>query len=186
MTPVNERKDIGLQNISTSDDAIGRVRGRRKRDVYGRICNRYRCGRGIRCDLVQRGHRRFDRERADQHHQPCPRHQDLTGDGGFSTVEAALAIASLVAVFAIAVCGVAAVSTQVRCVDAAREAVRLVARGDEGRATGAARRIGPSAATMEIHREAGFVVARVSAPVRFLPGIHLSAEAVAALEPGQR
>lgn len=106
-------------------------------------------------------------------------------EGGFSTVEAALAIASLVAVFVLAVCGVAAVSTQVRCVDAAREAARLVARGDENRAIGAARRIGPPTAAVEVRREGDFVVARVTAQIRFLPGIRLGSTAIAALEPGQ-
>lgn len=96
-----------------------------------------------------------------------------------------MAIASLAAVFALAVAGVAAVSTQVRCVDAAREAARLVARGDEGRALGSARRIGPPGATVEVRREGDFVVVGVSAQTRFLPGIRLGATAFAALEPGQ-
>lgn len=91
----------------------------------------------------------------------------------------------MVAVFALAVGGVAAVSTQVRCVDAAREAARLVARGDEGRAVGSARRIGPPDATVVVRREGDFVVASVSAQSRLLLGIRLGATAIAVLEPGQ-
>ena len=45
------------------------------------------------------------------------------------TVEAAFAIAALVVVLVLCVSGLTAVSMQVRCVDAAREAARLAARG---------------------------------------------------------
>lgn len=92
---------------------------------------------------------------------------------------------SLVAVFGLAVGGVSALSTQVRCVDAAREAARLAARGDESRAVSAARRIAPPTATVEVHREGDWVVASVSAQASFLPGIHIGSRAIAALEPGQ-
>ncbi|EFD56183.1 conserved hypothetical protein [Mycobacterium tuberculosis T92] len=45
-------------------------------------------------------------------------------------MEAALAIATLVLVLVLCLAGVTAVSMQVRCIDAAREAARLAARGD--------------------------------------------------------
>jgi Flp pilus assembly protein TadG len=50
---------------------------------------------------------------------------------GASTVEAAIAIAALVVVLVLCLAGVSAVLMQVRCVDAAREAARLAARGDD-------------------------------------------------------
>ncbi|MDM4141072.1 TadE family type IV pilus minor pilin, partial [Mycobacterium sp. FLAC0960] len=62
----------------------------------------------------------------------------MTGDAGTSTVEAALGIAALVVVLVLCLAGVTAVSMQVRCVDAAREAARLAARGDERSAAAAA------------------------------------------------
>ncbi|WP_263993341.1 TadE family type IV pilus minor pilin, partial [Mycolicibacterium fallax] len=49
----------------------------------------------------------------------------MTDDRGAGTVEAALAIAALVTVLVLAVAGLGALSAQVRCVDAAREAARL-------------------------------------------------------------
>ncbi|WP_275450211.1 TadE family type IV pilus minor pilin, partial [Mycobacterium avium] len=62
----------------------------------------------------------------------------MAGCAGASTVEAALGIASLVVVLVACLAGVTAVAMQVRCVDAAREAARLAARGDERSATAAA------------------------------------------------
>src|ERR1700755_565651 len=61
----------------------------------------------------------------------------IAGSAGGVTVEAAFAIAALVAVLMLCVSGLTAVSMQVRCVDAAREAGRLAARGDDGSAAGA-------------------------------------------------
>lgn len=63
-----------------------------------------------------------------------------------------------------------AVSMQVRCVDAAREAARLAARGDDRSAETAA-------------RTGDFVVARVTAQSVLLPGITVAAEGVSAVEP---
>ncbi len=80
--------------------------------------------------------------------------------------------------------GVTAVSMQVRCIDAAREAARLAARGDAGSAERAARGVAPPDATVALHRDGGFVVARVSGRSPLLPGVLIAAEAVAAVEPG--
>ena len=82
--------------------------------------------------------------------------------------------------------GLTAVSMQVRCVDAAREAVRLAARGDEPTATDAARRIAPEGAGLALRRDGRLVVARVTARSVLLPGLTIAAEAVAAAEPGAR
>lgn len=75
-------------------------------------------------------------------------------------------------------------SMQVRCVDAAREAARLAARGDEGSASNAARGIAPDGAVVELRRDGEFVVATVTARSPLLPGVTVAAGAVAAAEPG--
>lgn len=79
--------------------------------------------------------------------------------------------------------GLAAVGTQVRCVDSAREAARLAARGDEAAASDAVRRGGPASAVLSLRHDGGFVVARVSSR-SVLPGLTIAAESMAAMEPG--
>ncbi len=79
--------------------------------------------------------------------------------------------------------GLNAVGLQIRCIDAAREAARLAARGDGEEATAAARRVAPSGAVVHVGQDGGLVVARVSAAT-VLPGFTVSAEAAAAPEPG--
>lgn len=79
--------------------------------------------------------------------------------------------------------GLGAVGMQIRCVDAAREAARLAARGEGEAATAAARRVAPSGAVVHVGRDSGLVVARVSVAT-VLPGFTVSAEAAAAIEPG--
>jgi Flp pilus assembly protein TadG len=107
-------------------------------------------------------------------------------DRGAVTVEAALALTSLAVVLALALAGVSAVAAQLRCVDAAREAARLVARGEQDRATELARRIAPRGASVELTVRGDEVTARVSADpmVAMLPGVEIGAEAAAVLEPG--
>lgn len=80
--------------------------------------------------------------------------------------------------------GLTAVSMHIRCVDAAREAARLAARGDDG--ADAARAIAPQGASVQLRRDGPHVVATVSARSVLLPGINVAGHAVAALEPGQR
>jgi len=99
-------------------------------------------------------------------------------------VEAALAIASLVAVLLLCVAGLTAVVTQIRCIDAAREAARLASRGD-GAGAGAAGSLAPAGASVELRRDGDYVVARVSGRSPILPGIVIVAEAVSVAEPGQ-
>ncbi|WKG06760.1 TadE family type IV pilus minor pilin [Mycolicibacterium sp. HK-90] len=91
-------------------------------------------------------------------------------------------MASLVVVLALCVGGLSAVGMQIRCIDAAREAARLAARGDDS-ATTVARRIAPSGAVVHVGHDSGLVVARISAAT-VLPGVTVSAEAAAAVEPG--
>lgn len=80
--------------------------------------------------------------------------------------------------------GLTAVSAHIRCVDAAREAARLAARGGDG--SGIAREIAPDGATVQVRREGDLVVATVTARTALLPGVTVAARAVAAMEPGLR
>ncbi|SOX56357.1 pilus biosynthesis protein TadE, partial [Mycobacterium ahvazicum] len=100
-------------------------------------------------------------------------------------VEAALAIATLVVVLAFCLAGVAAVAMQVRCVDAAREAARLAARGDERSAVDVARSIAPGGSRIQVRRDGDFVVATVIVHSKLLPALDISAKAVAAAEPSR-
>ena len=106
-------------------------------------------------------------------------------DRGTVTVEAALALCSLVVVLALVLGAVSAVAAQLRCVDAAREAARLTARGERDRAEELARRIAPRGAAVTVAIAGDEVTAGVSAnPVAgLLPGIEVRAEAAAVLEP---
>ena len=97
-------------------------------------------------------------------------------------MEAAFALAGLVAVLIVCVAVLTAVSMHIRCVDAAREAARLAARGDDGAAV--ARHVAPDGAAVGVQRDGGLVVATVSARSVLLPGITVEARAVAAVEPG--
>ena len=99
-------------------------------------------------------------------------------------MEAAFAVAALAVVLVLCVGGLAAVGTQVRCVDSSREAARLAARGDEDAAADAVRTGGPAGAELALRRDGGFVVARVSSRSILLPGLTIVAESVASAEPG--
>lgn len=104
-------------------------------------------------------------------------------EAGFSTVEAALAVAGLVVVLVLCAAGITALSMQVRCIDAAQEAARLAARGDP-RAAGAAAVMAPAGASVDLRPDGGYVVARVTGRSPLLPGLVIEGRAVAASEPG--
>jgi hypothetical protein len=89
-----------------------------------------------------------------------------------------------VVVLVLCLAGITAVSMQVRCVDAAREAARLAARGDERSAVEVAGHIAPRGAQVRVHRDGEFVVATVVAHSNLLPALDISARAVSAAEPG--
>lgn len=89
----------------------------------------------------------------------------------------------MVVVLVLCLAGVTAVSMQVRCVDAAREAARLAARGDEQAAVGVARQLAPVGAVVQLRRDGDFVVAAVSARSRLLPALAITATGVSAAEP---
>ena len=98
-------------------------------------------------------------------------------------MEAAFGVAVLVVVLMLCLAGIAAMSMQVRCVDAAREAARLAARGDERSAIAAARGVAPGGAVVQLRRDGGFVVATVVARSNLLPVLHIAATGVSAVEP---
>ncbi len=79
--------------------------------------------------------------------------------------------------------GITAVSMQVRCIDAAREAARLAARGDERSAVAAARGVAPVGAAVQLRRDGEYVVATVTAGSNLLPMLHIAATGAAAVEP---
>lgn len=89
------------------------------------------------------------------------------------------------AVLVLCLAGLTAVSMQVRCVDAAREAARLAARGDDRSALDAARSIAPFGSRVQVRREGDFLVATVVAHSKLLPSLDIAATAVSAAEPGR-
>ncbi|MBF6208047.1 pilus assembly protein TadE [Nocardia asteroides] len=100
------------------------------------------------------------------------------------TIEAAIALTAVVATLVLCLGALLAASTQVRCVDAAREAARLAARGDHANALPAAERIAPPSADIALRTDGARAIAVVSARTPLLPLLTLRAEAVANLEPG--
>lgn len=97
-------------------------------------------------------------------------------------MEAAFGVATLVTVLMLCLAGITAVSMQVRCIDAAREAARLAARGDDRSAVEAARGVAPAGAVVQLRRDGGFVVATVTARPTLLAALHVTGTAAAALE----
>lgn len=91
-------------------------------------------------------------------------------------------MAALMVALALCLAGLTAVTMQVRCVDAAREAARLAARGDSS-AVAVAQRIAPTGAAVTVRQDGGLVIASVRARSPLLPGVTLAAEGVSAVEP---
>ncbi|WP_436493316.1 TadE family type IV pilus minor pilin [Actinokineospora sp. HUAS TT18] len=110
-----------------------------------------------------------------------------SADRGAVTVETALVMPLLVAFLVFAVGVVAGAADYIRCVDAAREAARLTARGEPARAHAIASDLAPHGADIRITQDGDAVSVRIRAdPVAGLvPGIHLSAEAFAIAEPDE-
>ncbi len=106
------------------------------------------------------------------------------GDRGSVTIEAAIGLATLALVLAACLAAIACLVAQVRCADAAREAARLVARGDDAGAAQAVAALAPGGAALRLSRS-DLVTATVSvAPAGgLLPGVVISASASAAAEP---
>lgn len=100
------------------------------------------------------------------------------------TVEAAIGLSALVVVMALCVAGLAAMVAQVRATDAAGEAARLAARGDEAAARAVVERLAPSGSELQLSGTA-LITAHVVAPPLggLLPGLRLGATAIAMREP---
>jgi Tfp pilus assembly protein PilX len=109
----------------------------------------------------------------------------IRGDRGSATAELAIALPALILLLLFALGAVDAVLTRMRCVDAARDAALVQARGGDGAA--AARRRAPDNAAVSIWSDGDLVHATVSVTVRplghHLPGLAVSGDAVAEVEP---
>ncbi|MET9023874.1 TadE family type IV pilus minor pilin [Actinopolymorpha sp. NPDC004070] len=116
----------------------------------------------------------------------------LRGQAGMVTAETAVALTALVAVTLGMTWVVAVVGIQARCVDAARNTARAVARGESiaaGQEEG--RRSAPEGARITVRRGGGIASVEVAADARpswpmlsRLPAITVGGHAVVALEPG--
>lgn len=108
------------------------------------------------------------------------------GERGSATAELAAGLPALLLLLLAGLAAVGAVTTQLRCVDAAREAALAAARGEPG--TGAGQRVAPAGAEVSVTIDGDTAVATVRAPVPLLgarlPGRWVEATAVAAVEPG--
>ncbi|GAB2741411.1 TadE family type IV pilus minor pilin [Salinifilum aidingensis] len=106
-------------------------------------------------------------------------------DRGAVTVEAAVGICAVVAVFALLLLGVGAAVAQLRCTDAAVEAARMAARGDRERAHAALAQLAPEGASLRFSGDVEYVRAEVVVPAPTgVLDLRVTAEAVAAREPG--
>jgi Flp pilus assembly protein TadG len=105
---------------------------------------------------------------------------------GMVTVEAAIALGAFVFVVLAGIAGVVTVLEQVRCVDAAREAARVIARGQQDQAGSVVDRVAPPAATFSVapDGDAFTVSVRARAAGGLLPGITVGGQAYAVREPG--
>ncbi|MGK3200555.1 TadE family type IV pilus minor pilin [Amycolatopsis sp. MEPSY49] len=102
------------------------------------------------------------------------------------TVEAALGLAGLTVVTVLLVAGLTLLTSQLRCTDAAREAARLVARGQAHEAASAVHQIAPPGANLAIRQDGEEITVEVTAHPTggLLPSVHLNATAYAVAEPG--
>ncbi|MEV4311136.1 TadE family type IV pilus minor pilin [Actinocrispum sp. NPDC049592] len=101
---------------------------------------------------------------------------------GAVTVEAAIALCSLALVLYLALAGIAAITTHLRCVDAAREAARLIARGEPTLAQQAVAKIAPSNAHLSTTTDGDHIQVEISASTQ-LPGLTVTGKAFAIAEP---
>ena len=105
-------------------------------------------------------------------------------DDGSVTVEAALGLAGLTVVTALLLAAQTFLAAQLSCTDAAREAARLVARGQPHEA--AVHQIAPSGATLDVQHLGDEITVTVAANPAdsLLPAINPKATAYAMAEPG--
>ncbi|MEV7093583.1 TadE family type IV pilus minor pilin [Amycolatopsis sp. NPDC051045] len=101
------------------------------------------------------------------------------------TVEAALGLAGLTVVSVLLVAGLTVLASQLRCTDAAREAARLLARGQPEEAAAAVHQIAPPGANLAFEHNGDTITVKVTAhpAADLLPAIHLDGTAYAVVEP---
>jgi len=107
------------------------------------------------------------------------------------TAEAALTLPALVLVLGMMLWAVAAVTGQLRCVDAARSAARAIARGESvAAAVAAAHRLAPNGAEVRVRQDGDLVRVEVAAEMggdggvgKLLPDLVVSGDAAVATEP---
>jgi Flp pilus assembly protein TadG len=119
-----------------------------------------------------------------------PRRRAAICERGYVTAETALALPSLLAVFASLLLIVFAAGAQLRCADAAWEAARLAARGTPTDVTEAqVKRWAPTGATVAVEPDQGTIRATVSVRIglvgSLLPTLRLSGSAHVACETGE-
>lgn len=130
------------------------------------------------------------RSRPDLRARPVRRRRPCGGCAGSVTAETAVLLPVLLVVLAACIAVLACVAAQLRCVDAARAAARVAARGDAPdlvRSTG--ERLAPTGARITLTATDGTVEVLVSAQVRpfgqvlsRLPAVEVSGRAVASVE----
>lgn len=116
--------------------------------------------------------------------------RDARGDRGTATAETAVLLPVLLVVVAAGIGVLVCVAAQLRCVDAARAAARVAARGDAPSVvTATATRLAPVDATVSVRPGEDTVEVVVRARVRpfgralsLLPAVPVSGRAVAAVE----
>ena len=109
----------------------------------------------------------------------------VRGEDGMSTAE--YAMGTIAVVFGLIATGFTALTGQLRCIDAAVEAARLVARGDRDGAQRAVAQLAPSGAELTVTVRGEQVSTEVEAPLPggIVPGRWLRGSAAAVVEPGQ-
>ncbi|HEX8768000.1 MAG TPA: TadE family type IV pilus minor pilin [Jatrophihabitans sp.] len=103
------------------------------------------------------------------------------------TAETAMSLPVLVLLTMVGVAAVGIGQARLRCVDAAGEAARAVARGDPGSAAARAQAAAGRPVTLSIGSAASdtrVTVRMALRPVRWLPAVLITESAVAATEPG--
>ncbi len=122
--------------------------------------------------------------------QSAGRFRSRNGQQGFVTAETAVAMPALVLALVASLWGVSAGAAHVRCIDAAREGARVIARGeDPSAAVIAAARVAPDGARVRVAGGGELVRVSVTSVVQpfgglagRLPGLRVAATATAARE----
>ena len=109
-------------------------------------------------------------------------------DRGVATAEVAVALPALVVLVAAGMTAVSVLTAQLRCVDAAREAARAAARGEDAAIVRSlAERSGPAGSEVQVTSGGQEVEVTVSAVAdsvgELLPAVRVRASAVALREP---